>query len=55
MVVSEVALSRERLAPALQLFDELGVDREALGHPQHLLAQLAQARRPHRGVHVRAG
>ena len=48
------AFWRERLAPALQLFDELGVDGEALGHPQQLLAQLAQPGGRNRGVDVGA-
>ena len=45
----------ERLAAAVELFDELRVDGEAVGHAQQLLAQLAQARGRHRRLDLRAG
>ena len=48
-------LGGQRLAPALELFDELGVHGEALGHAQQLLAELAQARGGHGGLDVGAG
>ena len=49
-----VARRRQRLAPALELFDELRVHGEAVGHPQQLLAELAQARRRHRRLDLGA-
>ena len=45
----------ERLAAAVELFDELGVDGEALGHFEQLLAQLPQASGRDGGLDVRAG
>ncbi len=41
--------------PALELFDELGVDGEAVGHPQQLLTELAQALGGDGGLDVGAG
>ena len=39
----DAAVGAERLAPALELLDELGVDGEALGDPQQLVVERAQA------------
>ena len=44
----------ERVATAIELFDELGMHREAIGHPQQLIAQLAQARGGHGRVDLGA-
>ncbi len=46
--------SRERLAAALQLLDELRVNGEPVRRAQQLQPQLAHARGGHRGVHVGA-
>src|SRR3954468_8707380 len=47
------ALVAERLAPALELLDELGMDREALGDAQQLLVEDAQALLAHRRLDLR--
>src|SRR5205807_2154154 len=48
------AVGIERLAPALELFDELRVDREPIGHAQQLLAEVVQPRRGHGRLHFGA-
>ena len=51
----DAALGADGLAPALELAQQLGMDREALGHREQLLVELAQQLDGHGGGDLGAG